>query len=243
MGLSDTGLLTWLDPATSLWLVPLVPCLTALLVAVTGRAPLLRDAIGVLGGVILLLVLVPLVHAVQARVEVAALVVPWLPNLEFKLEIEPLGALFASVAALLWPIATLYSAGYLRANGEPRQTLFFTCFALAIAGAMGVALAGNLLTLFLFYELLTFSTYPLVTHKNNDAAKRAGRVYMGFLVGGSLGLLLPAIIWTQTIAGSGDFVPGGLLPDDLAPPVLAALLFLFAFGIGKAALMPALSPS
>ena len=76
---------------------------------------------------------------------------------------------------------------------------------------MGVAFAGNLFTLFLCYELLTLSTYPLVTHKATPEAMRAGRVYLGLLTGTSMVLLLPAIITTGVIAGTLDFLPGGIL--------------------------------
>ena len=106
---------------------------------------------------------------------------------------------------------------------------------------MGIAFAANLVTLFLFYEILTLSTYPLVTHKGNDAARAGGRVYLGILIGTSIGLLLPAIIWTWALAGSTEFVPGGLLagmPEPLSPTLLGLLLLMFMYGIGKAALMP-----
>ena len=82
--------------------------------------------------------------------------------------------LFALVASGLWIVNSLYSIGYMRANGEPRQTIFYVCFAGAIAATMGIALAGNLFTLFLFYETLTLVTYPLVTH-SRDAEAQARR--------------------------------------------------------------------
>ena len=82
--------------------------------------------------------------------------------------IEPLGMLFALVAGSLWLVNSIYSIGYMRANAEPRQTSYYVCFAVALGATMGIAFAKNLVTLFLFYELLTLSTYPLVIHKAND---------------------------------------------------------------------------
>jgi multicomponent Na+:H+ antiporter subunit D len=93
---------------------------------------------------------------------------------------EPLGLLFALVAGSLWPIATLYTVGYLRGAQEVNQTRFMFFYAIAIHAAMGIALSGNLLTLFIFYEMLTFSTYPLVTHKGTEDAIKAGRVTLAF---------------------------------------------------------------
>jgi multicomponent Na+:H+ antiporter subunit D len=126
----------------------------------------------------------------------------------------------------------------MRAHDEPRQTTFYVCFAIALGSAVGLAFAKNLFTLFVFYELLTISTYPLVTHNADENALRGGRIYMLILIGTSMVLLLPAIILTGVFAGTLDFMPGGMLPADLGAGVVAALLALYMFGIGKAALMP-----
>jgi multicomponent Na+:H+ antiporter subunit D len=103
---------------------------------------------------------------------------------------------------------------------------------------MGLAFAKNLFTLFVFYELLTLSTYPLVTHNADESALKGGRIYILLLIGTSMVLLLPAIILTGVFAGTLDFKPGGILPPELGTGVIAALLALYVFGIGKAALMP-----
>jgi multicomponent Na+:H+ antiporter subunit D len=103
---------------------------------------------------------------------------------------------------------------------------------------MGIAFAKNLFTLFIFYEALTLSTYPLVTHKGTPEAMRAGRIYLVLLLGTSMVLLLPAIIATAVLAGTLDFKPGGILADKAGAGVIGALLGLYVFGIGKAALMP-----
>ncbi len=126
----------------------------------------------------------------------------------------------------------------MRANAEPRQTVFYVCFAVALGSTIGLAFSRNLFTLFLFYEALTLSTYPLVTHKQDQEAIRAGRIYLLLLLGTSLILFLPAIIATWVLAGTLDFTPGGLLAGQAGAPLIAALLALYAFGIGKAALMP-----
>ncbi len=214
------------------------PLLAALLVALSGRWPNVRDGFSVLMGLLLWPQVAMLVYMVLAGDTPELSLVKMLPGVDLAFSLEPLGAVFACVATLLWPIATLYSVGYMRGNNEPRQTQFYVCFAIAISATLGIAFSANLLTLFVFYEALTFSTYPLVTHKGDEASRQAGRKYLGILVGTSVCLLLAGILWTHQLAGSGDFTKGGLLPKDLSKAVVGILLALYAFGIGKAALMP-----
>ena len=145
-------------------------------------------------------------------------VIDVVPGLTIAFEVEPLGMLFALVASSLWIVNSVYSIGYMRANNEPRQTTFYVCFAVALGSTIGIAFAKNLFTLFLFYEALTLSTYPLVTHKRNEEAVRAGRIYLVLLLGSSLLLFLPAIIATWVFAGTLDFRPGGIFPAISARP-------------------------
>src|SRR5690606_16108763 len=146
------------------------------------------------------------------------------------LHVEPLSLLFALLASALWIVTTVYSIGYMRGNKERRQTRFYTCFAIALAGAMGVAFAANLLTLFVAYEVLTLSTFPLVAHKGDQAAERGSRTYLLVLLSTSIGLLLPAIIWTWWVAGSTEFTAGGILSGRMAPTAAGLLLLLYLFG-------------
>ncbi|MGB5065827.1 MAG: monovalent cation/H+ antiporter subunit D family protein [Albidovulum sp.] len=161
-----------------------------------------------------------------------------LPGLDLAFQVEPLGLLFAIVASGLWILTHIYGVGYMRGNKESHHARFFSCFSLAIASVMGIAFAANMFTLFLFYEVLTLSTYPLVAHKGTPEAIRGARTYLGILIGTSIGLQLVAVIWTYSIAGTLDFTRGGILEGKIAGPMVAVLLALYAFGIGKAALMP-----
>lgn len=164
----------------------------------------------------------------------------WLPGLSLEFALEPLGLLFATVAAVLWPVTTVFAAGYLRAEREHAQTRFFAFFALTIhiAAAMWIALSANLVTLLIGYEAMTLATWPLVAHKGTPQARRGARTYVVLLLATSIGLLLPAIVWTWVLSGSTDFRPGGLLAGQAGPAVLTLLFALYLFGIGKAALMP-----
>ena len=159
-------------------------------------------------------------------------------TLSISFKITGLGVIFGLVASGLWILASIYTIGYMRGNKEKNQTRFFTFYSIAIFAAICIAYSGNLLTLFIFYEVLSFSTYPLVAHKQNDEAKKAGRLYMGILVGTSIVFLLPAIIIVWVLTGSLDFSTNGILKGNISNEYVPFLLALFAFGIGKAALMP-----
>jgi len=126
----------------------------------------------------------------------------------------------------------------MNANKEKHIARFYICFCLAMAAVMGIAYSANLLTLFIFYELLTLSTYPLVAHKGTEDAKNGARIYLGILIGTSIGFLLIAILWTWIITGTLDFSVGGILQNQLSDGLFMLLFALYAFGIGKAALMP-----
>lgn len=218
-------------------LLPLVICGG---IFVAGSLPNVREGVTLLGASLLFVVVVTVAGKLAAGQAPELSLWQAAPGLEFAFRVEPLGAVFALVASGLWIVNSFYSIGYMRGNRERNQTRFYMCFAVAIFGAMGVAMAANLFTLFVFYEVLTLSTYPLVAHKGDANAQRGARIYLMTLLGTSIGFLLVAIIWTGTIAGSLDFVPGGLLSavDGLSPLVASVLLLLFAFGVGKAALMP-----
>jgi len=205
-----------------------------------GPSPNLREGATLVTGGALLTLVVSIFAAVGAGARPEVTVWTMINGLSVSFHAEPLGAMFALIASGLWIVNSVYSVGYMRGTNEKNQTRFYMCFAVAIASAMGVACAANLFTLFIFYEVLTLSTFPLVTHKGNDDARRGGRVYLGILMATSIGLLLPAIVWTYAITQTTDFAPGGILSAhaDAAAPVAGVLLGLFAFGIGKAAVMP-----
>lgn len=224
-----------------IWAALCLPLIIAAGIAVMGPVSSnLREGVTIVGATVLFGVVIAIASAVAGGTQPELDVGQAAPGLSFAFKVEPLGALFALVASGLWIVNSFYSIGYMRGNRERNQTRFYICFAIAIFGAMGVAMAANLFTLFVFYEVLTLSTYPLVAHKGDAAAERGGRIYLLTLLGTSIGLFLMAIMATWALAGLNlDFVPGGLLADkDVSPTVATVLLILFAFGIGKAALMP-----
>ena len=215
-----------------------LPLAGAALVVALGRWPNLREAASLATAGWLFLEVLALLPAVEAGERPAAVLTAVIPEIPIAFEVEPLGMMFALVASFLWIVTTIYSIGYMRGHGESNQTRFYACFAIAIASAIGVAFAANLLTLFVFYEVLTLSTYPLVTHSGTDEARRGGRVYLGVLLGTSIAFQLFAILWVWVLTGDIGFRPGGILAGHAGPAATAGLLALFVFGIGKAAVMP-----
>lgn len=227
-----------MNPETALPLALAVPLLGAVLVALSGRAPNLRETITLATGVVLLGIVVTLVPGVLAGETSRIVLAETLPGLPIALSLEPLGILFALIAAFLWIVTSIYAIGYMRGHHEKNQTRFFAAFAVAIASTMGVAFADNMFTLFLFYEALTISTYPLVTHAGTEKAKQGGRIYLGILIGTSIVFQLLAIAWTYSTTGTLDFTEGGVFAADTPAWLIGVLYALFVFGIGKAALMP-----
>ena len=215
-----------------------LPLTGAVLIPLARRLPNLREAITLFTAALLLAVVLTLLPLVMAGARPSLVLFSLLPGLDIAFQVEPLGMLFALIASGLWIVNSLYSIGYMRGNKEAHQTRFFVYFALSIAATMGIAFSGNLFSLFIFYEVLTLSTYPLVTHAGTEKARNGGRVYLGLLLSTSTVFLLPALVFIWYIAGTTDFTVGGLLADKLKPGELAVLLGLCVFGIGKAALMP-----
>ena len=224
---------------TAVGLAVVWPLLGIPLILLVRRWPNLREAASLVTATSLFAMVTKVIlPAVMAGGRPRLDIVEVLPGLQLAFEVEPLGMLFSMVASGLWIVTTLYAIGYMRGHHEENQTRFYVWFALAISGAVGVAFAANVFTLFVFYEAITLSTYPLVTHHGTEAAKKAGRVYLGILMGTSVGLLLFAMVWTYLAAGTTEFQTGGILAGKVGGWQLMVLLALYAFGTGKAALMP-----
>ncbi|MDH3888691.1 MAG: proton-conducting transporter membrane subunit [Gammaproteobacteria bacterium] len=215
-----------------------LPLLAPILISALHRWPNPREAVTLLTSAGLLLLVLSLHDAFLQGARPAIDIAEPLPGLAIGFEIEPLGMLFALLASFLWLVTSVYSIGYMRSHHEWRQTSFYSYFAVALGSVMGIAFAGNLFTLFIFYELLTLSTYPLVTHSGDNSAREGGRMYLGYLLGTSLMLLLLALIWTWSLTGTLDFREGGILAGTVSPAMAGLLLALYIFGIGKAAVIP-----
>ena len=161
-----------------------------------------------------------------------------LPGIDLAFKADALALLFITLSAILWLFTTLYAIGYLEKS--PNRSRFFGFFSLCVTATMGIAMAGNLFTFFVFYELLTLATFPLVVHRGTPQAMRGGTVYLAYtLVGGTV--LLTGIVWLFALIGHTEFAQGGVLTTvaDVPPWKLQALFLLMILGVGvKAALVP-----
>lgn len=239
-----------MTPETTLLLTLGVPVIGALLIALFGRWPNVRESITMVTAAAVFGLVVKLYPFALSDTMMRVTLFEIMPGIPVAFHLEPLGMVYALVASFLWLLNSVYSIGYMRSNNEKHQTRFFFCFPLAIASAMGVAFAENPMTLFIFYETLTFSTYPLVTHKGSADAVRSGRTYLRILVTTSVCLQLFAVIWIYTLAAgpnpaiagtsfqAGGFLGPAVAAGALAPAVCGFLFFLYIYGLGKAALMP-----
>ncbi|WP_228243335.1 proton-conducting transporter membrane subunit [Porphyrobacter sp. GA68] len=157
------------------------------------------------------------------------------PGLDILLRVDALCLLFLTLSAFLWLLTTIYAIGYF--GDAPNQSRFFGFFSLCVAATTGVALSGTLITFFLFYEFLTLSTWPLVTHKGDAKSIAAGRKYLAYTLAGSAALLI-GMVWLESMAGPVEFaVPDSLLQLPSLPLVIIFALLIGGLGV-KSALVP-----
>ena len=220
-------------------LAVLVTLVGALLIIFTGeRHRNLREFWTLLASVLKFSIVISMVPLVLKGNVLEFTIITLTQGVSFQFRVDQFGLFFGVLASALWIATSVYSIGYVRGLNEHAQTRYFFNFALCLSATMGIAFAGNLLTLFMFYEILTVSTYPLVIHKETEDAIMGGRKYLAYtLIAGVV--ILFAIIYIYTLTGTLDFRPGGFLAGHGSP---AALIFLFSalilgFGV-KAALMP-----
>ena len=210
----------------------------AALIVVTRKNPNIREACSLGTAIIKFLIVASMVPSVLAGNTIHYTLLSFLPQFPIAFRVDALGILFAATASFLWILNTFYSIGYMRTLKEHAQTRYYACFAMTLSATMGVAFSANLITLYLFYELITFCTYPLVTHKETEEAFAGGHKYISYLLGTSKAFFLAAIILTFTLSGNIAFKPNGLFMHGISPTLLIIVFFLFLAGIGKAAIMP-----
>ncbi|MEE8334730.1 MAG: proton-conducting transporter membrane subunit, partial [Alphaproteobacteria bacterium] len=227
-----------MTPSTAIAFAIGLPLFGAVLILLHDRYPNIREAITLVTASCLALVVLQILPAVTAGETPGFVLAEPIPGIPIAFAAEPLGMLFAMVASGLWLVTSFYAIGYMRGHNEHKQTRFYACFAIALSSTMGICFSSNMFTLFIFYELLTLSTYPLVAHHETKEAVRGARVYLGILLSTSIGFLLLAMILTWALTGTLDFRTGGIMSGKVDGPVAGLLLFLYMFGIGKAALMP-----
>jgi multicomponent Na+:H+ antiporter subunit D len=160
------------------------------------------------------------------------------PGVVLALGADANSVLFVTLSSVLWLLTTIYAVGYL--EDSPNRSRFFGFFSLCVTATVGIALAANLITFLVFYELLTISTFPLVVHRGTQKATRAGVVYLAYTLSGGA-VLLAAVAWLYSLAGTVPFVERGSVSAVMAtnPIELKIIFFMLVAGLGvKSALVP-----
>ena len=229
-----------MDPIVSIKpvLALVVSAVAALLIVYARHNPNLRESFSIGAGILKFLIVVSMAPVVFAGGVIEYTLVTIYPGVSIAFRVDALGLMFAATASFLWILASLYSIGYMRGLNEHAQTRFFACFAIALSSTMGVAFASNIFTLFLFYEILSVSTYPLVMHKETKEAWEGGKMYVIYLVGASKSFFLAAMILTYMLTGTLDFARGGMFAGVSESTMLTAIYILYIAGIAKAGIMP-----
>jgi multicomponent Na+:H+ antiporter subunit D len=220
-------------------LAVLVTLIAGLLILLTGeRNRNLREFWTLLASVLKFSIVLSMVPLVLKGRMLEYTIIQLTPGVALQFRVDQFGLFFGVLASALWIATSVYSIGYVRGLNEHAQTRYFFNFALCLSATMGIAFAGNLLTLFIFYEILTVATYPLVAHKETEEAIMGGRKYLAYTLTAGV-VILFAIVFVYTLTGTLDFKPGGFLLGHGSSGTLIFLFALLILGFGvKAALMP-----
>ena len=204
----------------------------------SNRTPNVREAWTFAAAGIKFFIVLSMLPLILSGNQLEYTIVEVLPEIAIRLRVDAMGMLLALVSSFLWIVTSLYSVGYMRALQEHSQTRYFCFFALSLSATIGVAFSANMLTLYLFYEMLSLSTYPLVTHHQDEKARSSGRKYLFFILGTSIGMVLPAMIFIAHKTGTLEFSSQGIIADKIDPQMATLLLIVLVFGFAKAAIMP-----
>jgi len=207
------------------------------LVSSSGK-PNVRESWIFVAGTIKLILILSMLPVILGGKQIALTLFEIAPGAAIAFRVDGLGMLFALVASSLYIVTSVYSIGYMRGLNEHGQTRFVSFFALAISATIGAAFSANLLTLYLFYEILSLATYPLVAHHQDATSRISGRRYLTFILGTSIALVLPAMIYCYHVTGTLEFSTAGIFAGQLSKPAATVLLLMFVFGFAKAGIMP-----
>ncbi len=210
----------------------------AVFVLLSCRTKNIREAWTFIAATLKFFVVLSMLPTILSGNEIRFTLFEFLPGLPIAFRVDAFGMLFAIVSSFLWIITSAYSIGYMRTLHEHSQTRYYCYFALSLCATLGVAFSANLLTLYLFYEMLSLATYPLVTHHQDQEAKSSGRTYLFYILGASIALVLPAMLFIYTKTGTLEFAARGFMTGFFSPSTVLILLLMMVFGFAKAGIMP-----
>ncbi|OKY78108.1 MAG: Multisubunit Na+/H+ antiporter MnhD subunit [Candidatus Methanohalarchaeum thermophilum] len=210
-----------------------------LILAIGKRHKDIREAISLISAILMVSVIITMLPQVYQGTKYVYHTPELISNVSVSFMVDQFSIFFSLLSSSLWFFTTIYSIGYMRGLEEHSQTRYYSFFAICIASTVGIAHSSNLFSLFIFYELLTIATYPLVIHDETQESIRAGKKYLAYTLTGGI-LVLFGLIWTYVISGSLAFTEGGLLNSQIASFNDLRILFtVFILGFGvKSAIMP-----
>ncbi|MCP4673759.1 MAG: monovalent cation/H+ antiporter subunit D family protein [Desulfobacula sp.] len=219
-----------------------IPMVTALLIMFFGKRPNIRESWAVIGAALTFLSVLNFLPQILAGGNPEHTFFTILPGVCIKFRLDGMGLLFAGTSSFLWILAAFYCVGYMRGLDEHAQTRFYVCYAISVGGAMGAAFAGNLFTLYLFYEIVSIATYPLVMHHQDKEGYEGGQKYIVYLFFTSKAFLLTGMILLYMQCGTLDFsasgVMDGIFPHGASKPLVIVIYLMFLFGFAKSGIMP-----
>jgi len=223
-------------------MAPFIPMVTAALVMASGKRPNIRESWSIIGAVLTFLSVAFLVPHILKGVNYSYELFSLYPGITVRFNVDALGILFAGTSSFLWILAGFYCIGYMRGLNEHAQTRLYVCYAVSVGAAVGAAFSGNLFTLYLFYEIISIFTYPLVMHHQDAEGYEGSRKYLVYLMFTSKALLLPAMAIIYVQCGTLDFAAGdivnGIFPSDASRVLVTVSYFMCLFGFAKAGIMP-----
>lgn len=224
-----------------LLLALLAPLVGSIFVMLTGKNPNVRESCSLVAAVVTFSIVATLIGPVLDGAQLYYNIFNIVPGVTITLRADAFSMIFALIASSLWIVASIYSMGYMRGLKEHAQTRFNACFAIAIFGAIGVAFSDNFFTMYLFYEIVSVSTYPLVAHHEDEEGFEGAKKYMLYLTTTAKGLLLPAMVLIYVLTGTLDFphdIYSGIFSGDVSSALVTMLYIFCLFGFAKNGIMP-----
>jgi len=224
---------------------PLIPIIivliTSILILFSRKRANVREFWSIAGSILTFISVAAMIPTVWEGNRIVYTLSSIAPGISINFRVDGLSLVFGIISSFLWIFATFYNIGYMRSLKEHAQTRYYMCFAVAILGAQGVSYSGSLFSLYLFYEMITLFTYPLVAHHQDEEGYAGAKKYMVYLMGTSKGLLLPAVVLTYVMTGTLDFsdnITTGIFTNRADSLWITVTYVLFILGFAKAAIMP-----
>ncbi len=226
-----------MDPLATflpLWIIFFPMAMTLIIYYVEQFSEKLRNALAVLTSVITFLSVVALYPFIMGGDIIEYTLFEIIANLGISIRVDILSYCLALIASFVWMLVTIYSLDYMA--HEHAVNRYYPTLIVTLGSCLGIFMAGDLFTLFVFFELMSLISYILVVHEESPEALRAGYKYLILTIIGGLALFF-GIIATFELAGTVSLSVIGMVTQDTPLAMFAFLSFLIGFGM-KAGMFP-----